>query len=161
MIVIRAGIQHDLDWNALHHFHVVSSGVFGGQQAETSSAGSGNAVYFAVIGSAVGVDFDGDPLANLHLPQLGFFEVRRDPNVVEIDDLHQFLAGSDVLPDFHGPIADDAVHWGDDFCVLQVQRSLIEIRFFALGFGQGGGSPGAGNLHLLGRGIGIAELACA
>ena len=94
----------------------------------------------------------------LHLPKLRFFEVRRDPNVVEINDLHQFLAGSDVLPDFHGTIADDAVHRGNNFCVLQVQCRLIEIRLLVLGFRQGRCSSGADDLHLLGGSIGVSRI---
>ncbi len=161
VIVVRARIEHDLDRNALHDFHVVSGGIFRRQQAEAGAAGAGDAVHLAVVGSAVGVDVDGDALADLHFAQLRFFEVGGDPNVVEIDDLHQFLAGSDVLPDFDGAIADDAVHRGNDLGVLQVQCGLIEIRFLALRLRQGRCGPGARDLHLLGRGVGVAPVGLA
>src|ERR1700691_266569 len=40
MIVVLAGIQIDANRHPLHHFHIVSSGVFRRQQAETRSAGA-------------------------------------------------------------------------------------------------------------------------
>src|SRR5579864_2235333 len=114
VIVVRAGIENDLDRDALHYFHVIPRSIFWRQQAEARAAGSGNALDLSVVGSAVGIDVDGDALADFHLPKLRFFEVCRDPNIIEIDDLHEFLAGSDVLPDFHGSIADNAVPRGND-----------------------------------------------
>ena len=72
MIVVRARIEHDLDRDALHYFHVISRGVFRRQQAEAGAAGSGNAVDLAVVGSAIGVDFDGDALANSSFAEAAF-----------------------------------------------------------------------------------------
>src|SRR5271165_1494958 len=153
MIVVRARIEHDLDRDALHDLDVVSGGVFWREEAEAGAAGGGNAVDLPVIGPAVGVDFNRGLLSNFHFAKLRLFEVGRDPNVVQVDDLHEFLAGSNILPDLHRAIAHDAGDRGYDFGVLQVQLGLIKIRLLALGFGQGRRCPGLYHLNLVGRGL--------
>ena len=88
MIVVLARIEDDLHRNALHDFHIVASRILRRQQAEARAAGAGDAIHFAVVFSAVGVDFNRDALADLHFAELRLFEIRGDPDVVEIDDLH-------------------------------------------------------------------------
>src|SRR3954462_6305218 len=98
MVVVRAPIKFDLDRNALHDFHVITGCVLRRQKAEASAAGSGNAVDFAVVLPAVGVDFDGDSLPCLHVPKLSLFEVGCDPDVIQIDPLNYPLAGATFCP---------------------------------------------------------------
>src|SRR5207302_2971686 len=128
------------------------------QEAEACTTGAGEAIDFSFVSFSVGVDVDGDRLADFHLTKLGLFEVGRDPDVVERDDLHQFLAGGDVLSDFDGAIADDAGNRRCDFRVLQIQLSLIEVGFLAQGIGQGGGGLGSRDLQLLRAGLGVAPV---
>ena len=98
MIVVLSRIKHDLHRNALHDFHVVAGGIFRRQQAEARAAGAGDAFDLAVVAASVRVHIDRDALPDLHLPQLRFFEVGGDPDVVKIDDLHQFLTGATFCP---------------------------------------------------------------
>src|SRR5258708_21028019 len=58
---IQRIVEHDLDWNALHHLDVVSRGIFRRQQAEGGAAAALEAVDMAVEGLVgVGVDADLD-----------------------------------------------------------------------------------------------------
>src|SRR5579864_4248961 len=135
VLLVRPRIEHDLDRNALHNLDIVSGGVLWRQEAEARAAGSGNAVDFSVVLSAIRIDFNGDLLSRPHVAELRLLKVPRNPNVVKIDDLHQFLTRSDVLADFDGAVADETIHGRDDLGVLQVQFSLIQIGLFALRFG--------------------------
>ena len=125
-------IENDLHRNTLHNFHIIAGGVFRRQQAEQRAAGPGNAFHLAFIFFAVGVDRNGDALSRPHFAQLVLFEIGRDPDVVKVDDLHQLLPDGNVLPDFHGAIADDSIHRRDNLCVLQIQLRLIQFGFFLL-----------------------------
>ena len=133
MIAVFSRIEHDLHRNPLHDLHVIAGGILGRQQAETGAAGAGNAIDLALVAFSVGIDFDRDPLADFHIAKLGFLEVGGDPDIVERNDLHQFLAGGDVLADFDGAVADYACDRSNDFGVLQIQLRLIEVSFLLLG----------------------------
>src|SRR5579859_6927265 len=125
MIVVRAWIEVNLYRNALHHFDVISCGILRRQQAEARAAGAGNAVHFAAVFAPVSVNFDGDGLSWSHIPQLSYFEVRGDPDVVEVNDFHQLLSGSHILAYLDGAVADDSIHGSDNLGVLQVECCLI------------------------------------
>ena len=109
MIFIFSGIEHDLDRDALHDFHIISRSIFGRQKTEAGAAGAGDAIDFAVISFAIGINFNGDGLADFHLAELGFFEVGGDPDIIERNDLHQFLTRGHVLSDLNGATADASV----------------------------------------------------
>ena len=93
----------------------------------------------------------------LHFAQLVFFEVGRDPDVVEVDDLHQLLSGRNILSDFDGAIADDPAHWRDNFCVLQIELGLVEFSFFRIGLGLRGLRPRTDHCQLLRCRIGLPQ----
>src|SRR4029077_3472007 len=131
VVIVGPRIQIDFHGNALHYFDVVASRIFGWQKAEARAACPGDAVNFAIVLAAVGVDFDSDTLIGAHIAELRLFEVGGDPHVVEVDDLHEFLPGRDVLADFDGAVADYAIHRRDHFGVLQVEFRLLETRFGA------------------------------
>src|ERR1700685_861323 len=155
VVFISSRLEHNLDRNALHHFHVVASGIFGRQQAEAGAAGAGDAIDFTLVIASGRIYFDVDFLTDFHLTQLRLFKVGGNPDVFERNNLHQFLAGSDILPDLDGAVADHAIDGSNDFCVLQVQLRLIEIGLFALDIGFGGSGTGADDFHLPGRGAGV------
>src|SRR6516164_4423772 len=79
-------IERDLHRNSLHNFHEVTGGVFRWQQAGDRAAGPSDTLYMAFVVLAGGVDVNRDGLIGSHIAELGFFEVGRDPEVVEIDD---------------------------------------------------------------------------
>src|SRR5579859_6206754 len=155
MVVVGARVENNLHGDALHDLHVISRSILRRQEAKAGSTRARDAVYLAIVLSSVGVKFDRDSLSGAHVTQLSFFEVGGNPDVVKIDDLHEFLAWSYILANFDGAIADDAAHGRNDLCVLQVQTSLVEIGFLALGFGKRGRCFGARHLHLPGSRVRI------
>src|SRR5579872_3528204 len=120
MIIVGPRLENDFHWYALHDLHIIARRVLGRQKTKAGATGAGNAIDRAVIFASVSIDFDGHVLTGSHVAQLRFFEVRRHPDVVEINDLHQFLTGSDVLADFDGAVADNSVYGSNDLGVLQV-----------------------------------------
>src|SRR6202023_1296364 len=77
----------DADGNALDDFDVVAGGVFGREERELGAGGSANLGDLAVeLAAAESVDLEGDLLAGTHFGELGFLEVRRDPEVGQGDD---------------------------------------------------------------------------
>ena len=133
MIVVRPGIKHDFDRDALHDLHIVASRIFRGQQAEARAAGARRRCRPCPCICARWRRLRCVTRCPAFISRkLRFLEVGGNPDVVEIDDLHQLLPGSDILPDLDGAIADDAVDRSNDFGVLQVQLRLIESRFLAL-----------------------------
>src|SRR5581483_10900431 len=54
----RDGVENDLDGDSLHHLDEVSRGVFGGQQAQARSGGTGNRVHVARKRFAIHVHID-------------------------------------------------------------------------------------------------------
>ena len=69
----------------------------GGKQAQAAAGGAGDGIHVAAHGSAVHVHFDFGALSGMYSGQLGFLEVRRDPDVLQRNDGHQALAGLDDL----------------------------------------------------------------
>ncbi len=86
VIAVLSWIENDLYRDALHHFHVISRGVFRRQQAGARAAGAGNAVHVASVGAAVGVHLNFRGLSRAHVFQLSFFVIGSDPDFVEWND---------------------------------------------------------------------------
>src|SRR5271163_147820 len=88
-------------WHALHHFHVVSSGVLWRQQTEDRSGTAtdiGNACF---PGAAVRVQLDLDGLSWPHVRKLRLLEVCCHPDIGERHYFYQFLSDADVLAHFN------------------------------------------------------------
>src|SRR5579859_4411574 len=107
-----SGVEGDLCWNSLYDFDEVSGCILRRQKAGHRTAGSGDTLQMAFVVLPGRVHMNGDGLAGAHVAQLGLFEIRRDPDVVKIDDAHQFLPGLHVLADFHSAAGDNAVDRG-------------------------------------------------
>ena len=147
-----SGIKSDLYRNALHHLDVVAGGIFRWKQAEKRPAGSSDALHVSVVLLPVSVHRDGRPLSWPHVAQLAFLEVGGHPDVVQVNDLHQFLADLHILANFNCPVTHDSADRSNHVGVLQVQRGLFQFSFLLLGLGQGGLGAGANRGHLLRRG---------
>src|SRR6202050_2334125 len=158
VILVFSRIEDDLHRNALHDFYIGAGIILGRQQAETGTAGAGDAINLAFVASSVGIHVHGYRLAYSHVTQLGLLVISGNPNIVERNDLHQFLARNDVLADFDGAIADYPCHWSHNFGVLQIQLSLLEVGFLLLSLCLGRRGPGARGLHLLGGGLGVSPV---
>src|SRR6185503_4040201 len=131
-------VKGDLCWNSLYHFDEVSGGILGRQQACHRAAGAGDTLQVAFVILPRRVHMNGDRLADAHIAQLRLLEVGSDPDVVKIDDSHQFLTRLHILANFNGAARDHAIHRRHNGGVLQVQLRLIESRLFSfyLGFGR-------------------------
>src|SRR5690349_5066546 len=92
-------IESDAHREALHHLHVIPAGVFRRQQAGDGSGGSGEAFDVAAEILTVGIDANGDLLAGMNPAQLRFFEIRRDPHIVDLGDQKKLLAWLHVVTD--------------------------------------------------------------
>ena len=89
-------------------------------------------------------------LSGPHVAKLVFLEVGGHPDVVQVDDLHQFLADLDILADFDRAIADDAADRSHQPRVLQIQVGLVQLGLLLLGLG----------LRRPGRATRVADICC-
>ena len=149
VILVCTGFEDDLHRNALHDFHVVAGGVFRRQQAEARAAGAGDAVDLAVVGSAVGVDVDGDALA-------GFISrscVSLKFAVTQMSSRLMIFINSCPGATFWPTSTVRLLTMPFTGATIFVYCRLVvpgRDRFLALRFGQCGAALGARDLHLLG-----------
>src|SRR5260370_21697285 len=73
---------------------------------------------------AVRIDLYVDPLAWRHVLKLSLLEVGSHPDIIERDDIHQFLSDAYVLADFRGLFPDNSGHRRANHGIAQVQFSL-------------------------------------
>src|ERR1700687_713372 len=99
-----------------------------------------------LVGLAVRIHHDLTRQARLDVLKLRLLEVRRDPEVanIERDDLHHLLAGLHVLSNLDSAVADDSADWRNLLRVLEVQLSLVQFGLPAIGIGLRGKGAGAG-----------------
>jgi len=88
MILVRSGIKHDFDRNALNYLDIIAGCIFRREQTEARATRTGYAIDSSFVLAVVRIHFDRDALLRFHIAQLRFLEVGSDPDVVEIDDLH-------------------------------------------------------------------------
>src|SRR5487761_1909855 len=79
MIVMLSRVERNPHRDPLHHFHVISGGVFRRQQAHASAAGACDPLDLARVLAAVGVHVDLHRLADAHFLELRLLEIRRHP----------------------------------------------------------------------------------
>lgn len=53
----------------------------------------------------------------MHFAELCFFEIGRNPDVIDLRDREHLFAGLHALAQFHGFFVDDAVHGSNDCCI--------------------------------------------
>ena len=100
------------------------------------------------------IHVDGHWLVHAHIAQLSLLEIRGDPDVIEVDDPHQFLARLHVLSNFNGSTGHHTVYGRHDSRVLQVELRLIERGLLLLDHRLRGLCPRALYSYLFGTGSG-------
>src|SRR5579862_1080414 len=76
-VAARNRIEHDLDWDSLHYFHVVPGGVLRRQQAHARTGSAGDGIHVTREFLVAQIGFHLGALAGVHLGQLRLFEVGR------------------------------------------------------------------------------------
>ena len=66
-------------------------------------------------------------LADPQIAQLGFLEIRIDPDVAQRTDRHEALADLHIVAGIHVAPRDHAVDLCDDCAVTKVELGLVEI----------------------------------
>src|SRR5258706_14060962 len=102
--------ERDANRHALHDLDPVAAGVLRGEERESATGAGTETGDLPVVLELVAVEIRGElhGLADTHLLELPFLEVRIDPHIVQRDDGHERRAGSDALPDLHGALGDIA-----------------------------------------------------
>src|SRR6516162_4474572 len=148
-------IEHDLHWNALNNLYVIPGRIFRRQQAEAGAGGRSDAVDATLQAlAAKRIHRNGYGLARMHIPELRFFEVRCDPDVIAGNDGHQRLTGLNHLTRFRALLAHDSGHRRFNGRVFEIQPSLIEACFRELNLGVRRLGLCTGDYDLLGSGFG-------
>src|SRR5271170_3223381 len=83
MVTIFAWFKNNLHRHALNDFYVVTRSILRGQQTKQRSRGSRDAIDAPLVGAAVRVKVDLSFLAHAHVFQLGFFEIRGNPDLIQ------------------------------------------------------------------------------
>src|ERR1700739_153193 len=99
VIAIFARLQNDLNRNSLDNLYVISSRIFGWQQAEDRARSSRDAVNMTVVCASVRVELDRRFLANTHVFELGLFEIRGDPHLIQGNHSEHLLPRIDIQSD--------------------------------------------------------------
>ena len=121
--------QVDADGEALDDLDEVAGGVFGGEECEGGAGAVGEAGDAALEGvvAAVHVDVEVDGLADAECGELGFLEVGVDPDFGEGADGHDGLAGDDIVAGVDVAAGNDAINFGADIGVGEIEVGLVEI----------------------------------
>ena len=131
MVAIFARLQNDLYRNPLNNFHVVAGCIFGRQQAEDGARCSRNAVDMTVVSAAVRVELNRCFLAHAHVFELGLFEIRGDPHLIQGNHREQLLPRVDIQSD-DNLFRDLAGYRCKYFGVSQIQLRLLDRSSFLL-----------------------------
>lgn len=97
-------------------------------------------------GTAISINLYFDSMARPHVFKLCLFEVGRHPDIVEGNDVHEFLSDAHVLADFRSLPPNNSIHGRADHGIAEIEFSLIQLRFAlkdlcigCIGLGHGGG----------------------
>src|SRR5882762_10203588 len=85
--------------------------------------------------AAIGIDLYLDWLTRFHVLKLRFFEVGRHPDIVEGNDVHEFLADAHVLADFRSLPPNYSIHGRADHGIAEIEFSLIQLGVGSVGLG--------------------------
>ena len=97
----RLLVEDDLHRHTLDDLYVIAGRVLGRQNAESRTCAGLKAFDLAVKSLVrIRVDLDIDRLADLHVLELRFLEIRDDPDLVRLRDRHQRRADLDELAFF-------------------------------------------------------------
>ena len=79
--------------------------------------------------TAVSVHLETYILADAQIAQLGFLEVGVDPDLADRADGHDLLSGLKIIALVDVPPRDEAVDFGFDRAVAEIQLGYFEVRF--------------------------------
>src|SRR5919109_3751491 len=99
MIWVLTYLKDNLHRHSLHHFHVISGGIFRRQQTGAGRSGGSETIYVAAIIAVVSVHVDGSALSYAHVLELIFFVVGHYPDVFQRNQRHERLATLHRLSD--------------------------------------------------------------
>src|SRR5229473_4774320 len=119
MLRILVGIETNPHWEPLNNFDKVAAGIFRGQKAEQGSGGTREILDRPSVVATESVNMNVHRLTRTHVLELGFFEVRRHPDVVNRNDGKQTLSWLNPLAEFDGFASDDTTDGSVDFGISQ------------------------------------------
>src|ERR1700730_6004646 len=115
-------VKIDSHWDPLHNLHVISGRVLWRQQAEYRTGATTEVGYMRFPRSPIGINLDVYRLPRPHVFKLRLFEVGGHPDVIEGNDIYEFLPDTDVLADFRRLLSHDPGH-------RRANDGIAEIRF--------------------------------
>src|SRR5271170_703728 len=118
-ILVLPGIENDLYRDPLHNLHVIPRSILRRKQTEYRTGCPRDAVHMAFQSASARIHMDFRFLSNLHVPELGLFEIGGDPDFIEGNHSEELLPVLNIHPDDHGLIhfAGDR---SDDFRVSEI-----------------------------------------
>ena len=123
-------VEFDPHRHALHDLDPVAAGVLRRQQRERAAGAQADAGQLAGVAHVVAVQVGGefDRLAEAHLRELGFLEVRVHPHLFQRHHGYQRGAGLHALAELHAALGDVAGNRRDDRAALQIEIRLAQLR---------------------------------
>src|SRR5260370_8822039 len=98
MLRILVGIETNPHWEPLNNFDKVAAGIFRWQKAEQGSGGTREILDRPSVVATERINMNVHRLTRTHVLELGFFEVRRHPDVVNMNDCKHTLSRLNPLP---------------------------------------------------------------
>jgi hypothetical protein len=129
MLRILVGIETNPHWEPLNDFDKVAAGIFRWQKAEQGSGGARKILDRPSVVATERINMNVHRLTRTHVLELGFFEVRRHPDVVNRNDGKQTLSWLNPLPEFDGFASNDSAYRRID---LRIARLSSAVRTSAL-----------------------------
>src|SRR6476469_6142142 len=121
VVLVRA--EANADWHTLNHLDVVTSSVFGRQDAAAGASDGRDAFYYAFEVLLECVDVNLRALSGVHPGQLCLFEVCSHPCVGGSHEHHERLSFADAVPNLSAPLSHDSAHWSADMAKAEIQFS--------------------------------------
>jgi len=100
----------------------------GGSRLRREPLATANTGDLVAILTAIGVNAETYSVAWLHEPQLGFLEVRRDPDIIQRNNRHQLRPGRDIGASLVGLFPTMPLTRRDDRAIAKVELSLFDQR---------------------------------
>lgn len=145
-------IERDPHWHPLHDLDPVTGRVLRGQQGKGGTGTGAHAGDGAVVDDFIAIEVGHElgRLAHAHCAQLGFLDVRIDPQLFQWHDGHHRCARIETLPDLGVALGDLTADWRKQGCARLRQHRFVDtgagaqhIRMLrnrgAIGQGAGGG----------------------
>ena len=118
---VLIGFEAQAHRDALHHLDVVAGGVFRRQDAGDGAGAAADVLDVAFKIQLQRVHVNAGRLARLDIVHLRLFEVGRHPDVADLGDHQQLLAGVDALADLGRSLQNNARGRRDDLRIAELQ----------------------------------------